>query len=55
LIDFEGELHAFDGSRPGILAGLSETFLLLGALADEVGGLVALEVGSFELFDGAVI
>jgi hypothetical protein len=53
-VDTEGKLHALDGARFGILASLAAAFFFDRTLAQQVGGVVALEVGSLKLLDAPV-
>jgi hypothetical protein len=51
LIYREGELHALDSTRAAIEVGLARTVFLCSALLDDVGWMVALETGGFQLFN----
>lgn len=53
LVDAEGELHSFYGTRLGAL--LAVALLFGGALADHVAGEGALEIGGLELLDTPVV
>lgn len=48
LVDAERELHALDGARSTVDAGLAAPFLLSSAQLNHIGGMVPFESGSFE-------
>lgn len=50
-VDAESELHALDGARLGVLAGLAAALFLDRALAQQIGGMVSFEIGSLKLLD----
>jgi hypothetical protein len=51
LVDTECELHALDGTRERIVAGLAVALLLDSTPADHVGGVVMFEIWSLKLLD----
>lgn len=55
LIDREGELHAFNGARFGVLAGFATALAFYSALADEICGSVAFEIGRLEFLDAPAL
>lgn len=55
LIDTKGKLVSLDGSGLGVLAGLSASFLLSGALSNDICVVAAPEIWSLKLLDGPEI